>query len=77
MKKMPAGEFKARCLAVMEEVYRTKEAVLVTKRGKPVAKVVPAESGAREFLGRLEGRVRITGNIEEPIEPPETWEALR
>ncbi len=77
MKKMPAGEFKARCLAVMEEVSRTKEAVVVTKRGRPVAKLVPAETGTRQFLGRLEGRVRITGNIEEPIEPPEAWEALR
>ncbi len=77
MKRMPAGEFKACCLAVMEEVQRTKEAVLVTKRGRPVAKLVPAESGAREFLGRLEGQVRITGNIEEPIEPSEAWEALR
>ncbi len=77
MKKMPAGEFKARCLAVMEEVYRTKEAVVVTKRGRPVAKLVAVESDSPKFLGRLEGKVRITGNIEEPIEPPESWEALR
>lgn len=77
MKKMPAGEFKARCLAVMEEVRKTKEAVLITKRGKPVAKLVPAESSAQEFLGRLEGQIRITGDIEAPLEPAETWEVLR
>ncbi len=77
MKKMPAGEFKARCLAVMEDVRKTKEAVLITKRGRPVAKLVPAESGEREFLGRLEGQIAITGDIESPIEPTAEWEVLR
>ena len=77
MKKMPAGEFKARCLAVMETVQKTKEAVLITKRGRPVAKLVPAEDAPREFLGRLEGIVKIVGDIESPIEPLEAWEMLR
>ena len=74
---MPAGEFKARCLAVMEEVSKTREPVVITKRGKPVAKLVPAEKSERPFIGRLEGNVRITGNIESPIEPRDAWEALR
>ncbi len=77
MKRLPAGEFKARCLAVMEDVRKTREAVLITKRGKPVAKLVPADDGGREFLGRLAGQVRITGEIEAPVEPIEAWEALR
>jgi len=77
MKKMPAGEFKARCLAVMESVQKTKEAVLITKRGRPVAKLVPADETPREFLGRLEGIVKIVGDIESPIEPVEAWEVLR
>ncbi len=77
MKKMPAGEFKARCLTVMDDVNKTREAVLITKRGRPVAKLVPAESGERDFIGRLEGRIRITGDIESPIESAEVWEALR
>jgi prevent-host-death family protein len=77
MKKMAAGEFKARCLALMEDVSKTREPVLITKRGRPIAKLVPAERSEQGFIGRLEGRVRITGDIESPIELAEAWEVLR
>ncbi len=77
MKKMPAGEFKTHCLSVMDSVQKTKEPVLITKHGRPVAKLVPAEEESREFLGRLEGIVKIMGDIESPIEPTEAWEVLR
>jgi prevent-host-death family protein len=77
MKKVPAGEFKARCLTLMDDVSKTREPVLITKRGKPVAKLVPADDAGGDFIGRLEGVVRIMGDIESPIEPPEAWEALR
>ena len=77
MKKMPAGEFKSRCLSVMEDVRKTREPVLITKRGKAVAKLVPAEKAAYDIIGRLEGVVRIVGDIESPIEPLEAWESLR
>ena len=77
MKKMPAGEFKTRCLSVMDSVQKTKEPVLITKNGRPVAKLVPAEEESREFLGRLEGIVKIMGDIESPIEPTEAWDVLR
>jgi antitoxin (DNA-binding transcriptional repressor) of toxin-antitoxin stability system len=58
-------------------VSKTREPILVTKRGKPVVKLVPAEKPAKTFLGRLEGVMEIVGDIESPIEPPEAWEALR
>jgi prevent-host-death family protein len=75
---MPAGEFKTRCLSVMDSVQKTKESVLITKRGRPVARLVPAEEEEpREFMGRLEGIVKIVGDIESPIEPIEAWESLR
>jgi prevent-host-death family protein len=77
MKEMPAGEFKARCLTVMDDVNKTREPVLITKRGRPVAKLVPADRAEQDFIGRLEGRIRITGDIESPIEPPDAWEGLR
>jgi prevent-host-death family protein len=77
MRTIAAGEFKARCLTLMDEVRNTREPVLVTKRGKPVAKLVPAENESREFLGRLEGIIRIVGDIESPVEPPEAWDALK
>jgi prevent-host-death family protein len=75
MKTIPAGEFKAQCLTLMDKVRDTRESVVITKRGKPVAKLVPADDEKREFIGRLKGVIRIVGDIESPIEPPEAWES--
>jgi prevent-host-death family protein len=77
MKRLAAGEFKARCLRVMDDVQKTREAVLITKRGKPVVKLVPADKPSGDLIGRLEGVISITGDIESPIEPPESWESAR
>ncbi len=77
MKKIPAAVFKAQCLTLMEDVRSTKQPLLITKRGKPVAKLVPVDGGKDDFIGRLEGIVRIMGDIESPVEPPEAWDALR
>jgi prevent-host-death family protein len=77
MKSIPAGEFKARCLAVMDDVRNTREPVVITKRGKPVAKLVPADEVNQDFIGRLEGIVRIVGDIESPVVPLEAWKVLR
>jgi prevent-host-death family protein len=72
MREIPLNKFLARCLAILERVQKTKEAVLITKGGRPVAKLVPAEEVPREFLGRLDGIVKIIGNIESPTEPAES-----
>ncbi|MGO9126388.1 MAG: type II toxin-antitoxin system Phd/YefM family antitoxin [Terriglobales bacterium] len=77
MKTMPAGQFKARCLKVMDEVESTREPVVITKKGRPVAKLVPATGPSEDFLGRLSGCMKIVGDITQPIEDPEAWEALR
>lgn len=77
MKTMAAGEFKAKCLKVMDQVNTTREPVLITKKGRPVAKLVPVETPAKEIFGCLAGRFEIVGDIESPIEPPEAWEVLR
>ena len=77
MKKMPAGEFKARCLKVMDDVQATRETVVITKKGRPVAKLVPAEAPVRSLFGCLAGVVEIAGDIESPVEPPESWEVLQ
>lgn len=77
MKKIAAAEFKARCLTLMDEVHKSREPVVITKRGKPVAKLVPVQDRGREFLGRLKGIVRVIGDIESPIESPETWESAK
>jgi prevent-host-death family protein len=77
MKTMPAGQFKARCLKIMDEVRSTREPVVITKKGRPVAKLVPAEASSDDFLGKLAGVMKIVGDITQPIEEAETWEALR
>jgi prevent-host-death family protein len=77
MKTMPAAQFKARCLKVMDEVQNTREPVVITKKGKPVAKLVPPDTPPRDILGCLRGVIEIVGDIESPLVPPEEWEALR
>jgi prevent-host-death family protein len=76
MRKIAAAEFKARCLTLMEDVRSTREPLVITKRGKAVAKLVPADDTEREFIGRLEGIIRIVGDLESPIAPG-TWESSR
>ena len=68
-----AAEFKAHCLALLDEVSATKETVVVTKRGKPVAKVVAVEEHAQPRP--LRGSVRYQGDIVTPMDEP--WDALR
>jgi prevent-host-death family protein len=77
MKKMAAGEFKTQCLKVMDRVNSTREPVLITKKGRPVAKLVPADTATKDFLGSLAGVIEIVGDIESPVEPAEAWEVLR
>ena len=74
MKQMPAGEFKAQCLAVMDRVQKTGEPVLITKHGKPVAKLVPASSAPDDIFGYMAGKVKIIGDIVGPITPLDDWE---
>lgn len=55
MKKMATGEFKVHCLKVMDEVQSKRESILITKRGKPVAKPVPVEKEADDFFNFMKG----------------------
>jgi prevent-host-death family protein len=77
MKQMPAGKFKARCLSVMDDVNSTGEPVIITKRGTPVAKVVPVASKKTKLFGFMAGECRIVGDIEGPVVSLEEWEVLR
>jgi prevent-host-death family protein len=73
MKTMAAGAFKVHCLKVMDEVQAKRQAVLITKRGKPVAKLVPVEKEKDDIFGFLKGKGKITGDIVSPILTPEEW----
>src|SRR5579863_5017108 len=74
-KTIPAGTFKARCLAIMDHVAAKREAVIITKRGKPVAKLVPVEQEDDDIFGFMKGKgkIEIKGDIVSPILSPEEW----
>ncbi len=75
MKRMPAGAFKAQCLAVMDDVMQTGEPVLITKHGKPVAKLVAADQSSEDVFGYMAGKVKIVGDIVGPVTPLSDWES--
>ncbi len=66
--EVPATEFKAKCLKLMDNVAKTREPVIITKRGKPVAKLVPAEEQPKSLFGCMKGTVEILGDIVSPLE---------
>jgi prevent-host-death family protein len=72
-KTIPAGAFKARCLAIMDEVASKRESVVITKRGKPVAKLVPVEKEKDDIFGFFKGKGKILGDIVSPAFSPEEW----
>jgi prevent-host-death family protein len=73
------SHFKATCLSVLETVRQTGLPVRVTRRGQPMAEIVPVPSAANDatWLGSLRGTVRVHGDIVSPVSPADDWEALR
>jgi prevent-host-death family protein len=77
MKTMLVSEFKARCLAVLKEVQRTREPLVVTLRGKPLVTVVPADvPGSGKRLGGLKGRMTVRRDLVK-IDTTADWEMSR
>ncbi len=75
-KIMKASEFKTKCLAVMDEVAKTGEAVTVTKNGVPVADLVPHKTKDKPSpFGIWKGKVDIAGDIMSPIDVE--WDAMK
>jgi len=73
---VPAGRFKAQCLSLIDQVNRTHQVITITKRGKPVARLVPLEAEKpRKLFGYLKGHVVEEGDIVSPT--GEAWEAER
>ena len=73
---IPAGQFKDRCLALMDEVNETGEEIVITKHGKPVSRLVPATRTAPQMWGRYRDQVRIVGDILSPGASAQEWEAI-
>ena len=71
--KIAAGQFKAKCLKIMDDVHRHHKEVIITKYNKPIVKLVPfdEEKSTTSPFGFLKGTVIVCGNIIKPIE--EKW----
>ena len=69
MEEVAISEFKAKCLALLERVRRTKEPLRITRFGKPVAEVVPPspETGHSEWIGSMKDTMQILGDIVAPV----------
>ena len=77
MQSIQASEFKAKCLALMDEVARTGEGILITKNGKPVAELRPHRRvRAKSLIGLHKGRIKILGDIVASVGTG-YWEALK
>ena len=70
---IPAGEFKAKCLRIMDDVNEKHVCFTITKYGKPIARLMPIDRTTKSAFGCLKNTVSIEGDILAPIEA--TWEA--
>lgn len=79
MKEVAISEFKAKCLGIMEQVRKTRTRILVTRFGEPVAEIGPPPPGARSanWLGCMEGTIKILDDVVGPISSEEDWESAR
>ena len=74
-KTMSAADFKAKCLDVLDQVAERREPVVVTKRGRPVAQVVPIVKRQKQLWGAMKGEIEIRGDIVTPLDVE--WEAIK
>lgn len=79
MEKIAVSKFKASCLALLARVKRTGRPILITRRGEPIAQVIPPPPPPKppSWLGSFRGTGRITGDITGPAVAEEEWEVLR
>ncbi len=77
MKKMAAGSFKTNCLAIMDEVQAKRETIVITKHGKPVAKLVPVNAETDEIYNFLAGKGSVVGDVVKPALSPYDWGELK
>ena len=75
--KIAVGQFKAKCLKLMDDVYKGHEEIIITKYGKPIAKLVPIDDEEKfktPIFELLEGMITISGDITSPI--GEKWNVI-
>ena len=62
MNGVDSREFKEQCLAILDEI--DEDGIVITKRGKPVAKLIPIQAASSELIGSLRGKLAVSGDIE-------------
>jgi prevent-host-death family protein len=79
MQEISISEFKAKCLAILAEVEKTKQPIRITRHGKPVAEVIPSKPvmDRAAFMGSMRDSIEILGDIISPVVDEDDWEALR
>lgn len=79
IQEVAISEFKAKCLSLLEQVSKTKIPLRVTRRGQPIADVIPASSDVeqRGWMGSMSGTIEITGDILSPVIEISDIEALK
>lgn len=80
MREIAISEFKAKCLAILERVEKTKEPIRITRHGKPVAEVIPATPPAVDraaLMGSMRDSIQILGDIISPVIDLDEIEAFR
>jgi prevent-host-death family protein len=79
MREIAISEFKAKCLAILQRVEKTKEPIRITRHGKPVAEVVPPSPATpgNSWLGSMKDLIEIHGEIVSPADDPGDWEVNR
>ena len=70
MKKMAAAKFKEQCLSILDHLEP--DGLVITKHGKPVARILPAERASADLIGAFRGRIQVKGDIQST---GVTWEA--
>ena len=75
VRTVTASEFKAKCLKIMDQVAETGERVVITKRGIPVAELIPARDRRKSMFGAMRGMITYKGDIISPIDVE--WNAMK
>jgi len=79
MQEIAISEFKAKCLALLEQVFKTKQSLRITRFGKPIAEVIPPATvvDREQWIGSMKDSMKILGDIISPANDEEDWEVLR
>jgi prevent-host-death family protein len=78
MKQVAISEFKAKCLALIDQVQKTKKPIRITRFGQPIAEVIPpTPARVKQWMGSMRDSIEIVGDIVSPANEESEWEALR